>query len=76
MTMTDMSAILLWNVGETAWCKTNTAIGPMRKWRFVNTDSQSCFLEVFSKQYKSRFALLLQIIYNLINLILLLDMVL
>jgi len=48
----------------------------MRKWRFVNTDSQSCFLEVFSKQYKSRFALLLQIIYNLINLILLLDMVL
>jgi len=27
----------------TTWCKTNIVIGPMRKWSFVNTDSQSCF---------------------------------
>jgi len=37
--------------GGTAWCKTNIVIRPMRKWSFVNTDSQSCFLEVFSKQH-------------------------
>jgi len=61
-----------------AWCKTNIDIRSMRKWSFVNTDSQSCFLEccfVASKQH-SPFALSLQMIYKLINLILLLDMVL
>jgi len=37
--------------GGEGWCKTNVVIGPMRKWSFVNTDSQSCFSEVVSKQH-------------------------
>jgi len=60
----------------TAWCKANIVIGSMRKWSFVNTDPQPCFLEVLSKRHQLRFALSLQMIYKLINLILLLDMVL
>jgi len=29
--------------GGTAWCETNIVIGSMQKWRFMYTDSQSCF---------------------------------
>jgi len=46
----------------TAHCETNVVMEPIRKWSFINTDSQSCFLEVFSKQHWSRFASSLQMI--------------
>jgi len=36
--------------GGTAWCETNIFIRSMQKWSFINTDSQTCLLEVFWKQ--------------------------
>jgi len=38
-----MGAILLQNVGWTAWCETNIVIGSMQKWPFIFIDSQSYF---------------------------------
>jgi len=38
-----MGAILLQNVGGTAWCETNMFIQSMQKWSFINIIFQSCF---------------------------------
>jgi len=30
-------------MGGTAWCETNTVIGSIQMYSFINTGSQSCF---------------------------------
>jgi len=47
----DHGCIFVVKCGGTAWRRTNVFIELMWKWSFVNTDSQSSFLEVFSKRH-------------------------